>query len=66
MIKIQFLGMSPVDVDGFPKSVERTLKGALHLKPNRVYSISEGEFAHVKEIRPDLKFYVFKIEKLRK
>lgn len=61
MKKVQFLGMSPVDVDGFKVS-KPTFKGALHLKPNTVYDISNDEFEHIKTVRPDLRFFVFKLE----
>jgi len=58
-MKIQYLGRSPEDVDGFPKNIERTFKGALHLKPGRVYTLSEGEYTYIKKIRPDFRFVVF-------
>lgn len=60
MIKIQFLGLSPENVEGFSKGIKRTFKGALHLKPNCVYDMSKEEFDHVKLVRKDLKFHVFK------
>jgi len=63
MIKVQYLGLSPVDVEGFPKGTERMKQGAIHLKPNKVYQLSDGEFAFIKKLRPDLKFHEFKPEK---
>ena len=62
MVKLQFLGKSPIDFDGFPKKVERTFSGALHLKPNKVYEISEQEYSCIKKARPELKFHEFKKE----
>ncbi len=62
-MKIQFLGSSPIDVEGFSKKIERTFEGALHLKPNKVYELSEGEFEFIKGQLPNLKFHVFKVEK---
>lgn len=61
MVKVQFLGLSPECVEGFPEGTKRALKGALHLKPNQVYDISKEEFAHMKAIRSDLKFHEFKL-----
>ena len=61
--KVQFLGICPIDLDGFPKMSNRTFKGALHLKPKKVYELSSDEFNFIKTIRPDLRFHVFKPEK---
>jgi len=59
MIKVQYLGMSPEDVGGFPAGIERTFEGALHLKPRKVFELTEEEYAHVKKVRPDLRFQEF-------
>lgn len=61
MIKVQFLGLSPVCVEGFSEGSKRTFKGSLHLKPNQVYDISHDEYAHIKKVRADLKFHEFKL-----
>jgi len=60
MLRVQYLGQSPEDVDGFPRNISRTFAGALYLKPGRVYVISEAEFAYVKKVRPELRFVEFK------
>lgn len=62
MIKVQYLGMSPEEIEGFPKG-KRTFKGALHLKPHKVYKLSKEEYAFLKKLRPKLKFFEFKEEK---
>ena len=59
-MRVQYLGQSPVDVDGFPANIQRTFSGALHLMPGRVYVLSAGEYAHIKKVRPELRFAEFK------
>lgn len=62
MVKVQFKGSGPETVEGFPKAgkdVERTFKGALHLKPGKLYNLSEAEWIHLKEKRKDLRFQQF-------
>lgn len=57
--------MTPVQVEDFPAEVEggdnsearplkRSSKGALHLRPGSVKTMTEDEFNHVKESRPEL------------
>lgn len=60
MVKVQYLGMAPNCVEGFPKHEKRTFSGALHLRPNHIYDISEEEFDFIKKSEPELKFYQFK------
>ena len=62
MVKVQYLGISPLDLEGFPAGIKRSKEGALHLKPKCVYTLEDLEFAHVKKIRPDLKFHVYNEE----
>lgn len=62
MVKVQYLGISPLDLEGFPAGIKRSKDGALHFKPNRVYDLEESEFTHIKKIRPDLKFHVYNPE----
>lgn len=61
MIKVQFLGLSPECIEGFPNGKERTFEGSLHLKPNQIYDISKLEFEYIKSKRKDLKFHEFKL-----
>jgi len=64
MVKVQYLGISPLDIEGFPKNIEKSFKGkALHLKPSTVYLLNEAEFEFIKKSRPELRFHVFKEEK---
>jgi len=63
MQKIQYLGTSPLDVEGFPTGIERTFEGALHLKPNTVYAVSDAEFEHLRSARPELRFHVFQADR---
>lgn len=35
-------------VDDFPKDCERTVTGAIHVRPGGTYVVSEGEAAHLK------------------
>lgn len=60
MTRVQYLGQSPEDVDGFPTNIERTFSGALYLKPGRVYVLSVGEYAYIKKVRPELRFVEYK------
>lgn len=62
MKKIQFLGLSPMDLEGFPEGKDRTFEGSLHLKPKKVFTLSDAEFDFVQKTRPDLKFLLFKDE----
>lgn len=59
-MRVQYLGSSPEDVDGFPSNIERTFAGALYLKPGRVYLLSAAEYAYIKKVRPELRFVEFK------
>lgn len=63
MVKVQFLGSSPTDVEIFSDKIKRTFKGSLHLKPKKVFEISKGELAFITKANPSLKFHVFKDEK---
>jgi len=58
-LKLQFLGTSPIDVEGFPKAIKRTKEGALNLKPSQVLEITKDEFAFIQKTYPELKFYQF-------
>ena len=35
-------------VEGFPEGCERTVKGALHVRPGSMAVVSEGEAAHLR------------------
>lgn len=37
-------------VDGFPKECERTVKGALHIRPGATCIVTDGELAHLKTL----------------
>lgn len=59
MIKLQYLGSSPLDVEISSLVKTKTFEGALHLKPKKVYTLSKEEYAELKKLYPELKFLVF-------
>ena len=58
MIKVQYLGLSPVDIDNFPAKAERSVKGALHLKPNTVYELTAAEYNFIQADYQEVKLSV--------
>jgi len=49
------VGALPTDaVEGFADGCERSVKGALHFKPNSTKVITKGELEHIKVKYPDL------------
>lgn len=51
---VKYQGRSPECLEGFPTDTERSVKGALHLRPGRTLEITDDEYAYVKANRPDL------------
>ena len=58
MIKVQYLGLSPIDIDGFPKKAERSVKGALHLRPSSVYEMTADEYNFIQANFQEVKLTV--------
>ena len=51
---IKYQGKLPEHIEGFPSDTERSVEGALHLRPNRTVELTDDEFAYIKANRPDL------------
>ena len=56
---INYYGDHPVYIEGFSKECERSCRGALHVLPKKVMTITNDEYAHIK------KNYSYVIKKLR-
>lgn len=49
MVHVQVpTGVAPRQVEGFPKGCDRSVKGALHIRPGTM-EMTEGELAHVRK-----------------
>lgn len=44
----------PCQVDGFSDGVERSVKGALHLRPNSLATITRDELEYVQRVHPEI------------
>ena len=56
-------GMPIAQVEGFPEKAKRSVKGALHLRPRATITVTDDEYAHIKEKRPDLFKHMTLLEK---
>jgi len=52
---VMYQGKSPVCVEDFPSDSERSVKGALHLRPGRSLELTDDEYAYIMANRQDLK-----------
>ena len=50
-----YQGKLPVCVEDFPSDSERSVKGALHLRPGRSLTVTDDEYAYLMANREDLK-----------
>lgn len=55
MFQVYFGRNAPIcQVEGFDEACERSCRGSLHVRPNTVLSMTEGELAHLNEAYPHL------------
>lgn len=52
---IVYLGDNPECIEGFSESCSRSVLGALHIKPRKPTTVTDSEYQHILESRPDLK-----------
>lgn len=41
-------------IEGFPEAAERSIKGALHIKPASTMEVTADEWKHIRESRKDV------------
>jgi len=63
MKRVRYSGNTPQYIDSFPKDCERSCKGSLHLLPNALKDITDGEFDFIKKTFPKMRLLVVPVEK---
>lgn len=53
-------------VEGFPENCERSVKGAIHIRPNTVTIMTLGELEHIKQKYPVLSRHLIDITPISK
>ena len=63
MKRVKYTGNIPEYIDSFPKGCERSCKGSLHLLPNALKDITDGEYEYIKKKYPKMRLMVVPKEK---
>lgn len=63
MKRVKYTGNVPEYCDGFPKDCERSCKGSIHLLPNALREITDGEYEFIKNKYPKMRLMVVPKEK---
>jgi len=63
MVTVYIGAGPPCQVDGFGDGAERSVKGALHLRPNSLATITHDELEHVQRSHSEIQLRVVRVDK---
>ena len=51
---LKYQGRNAAYIEGFPSDTERSVKGAIHLRPDYTVELTDDEYAYIKANRPGI------------
>lgn len=53
-------------IEGLPEDAERSVKGAIHLRPGQSLDLTDDEYAFIQAQRPELKKHIVLLKEMPK